>query len=263
MLNWVRYYAGAGPNPAANAPKARPAAVERKLAAAKAAQDSGESQEVYLQRVLSSQEIKLGVLRDEIKDLNEKAVTLVQQSRDPKLKPLQQAQLVAEAKVALAECAERRHELAAGEKKAHNLRGQLSVLQTANSNIDHALLVRQGADELEATMAAMEELNVEDNVVRLQGAAAEVHEHSALLGQDMGLSGNPMAGEAQDYLIDEELEALMRAQHDDQMDALLGQMHAPPGPAAAVAAVPAAGGAQVPDEGTTTHPLLAPGMNPQ
>lgn len=262
MLNWMRYYAGAGPNPAAAAggQKPRSVAVERKLAAAKVAEDTGESQEVRLQRLLGAQEVKLNALRDEIEDLNAEAVTLVQQSRDPKLKPLQQAQLVADAKVALSKCAERRHELAAGEKKMHNLRGQLSVIQTANSNIDHAILVQQGANELEGTMAAMEELNVADNVDRLRDAAAMVHEHSDLLGQDMGLSGNPMAGTAQEYLVDEELEALMRAQHDDQMDALLGQMHAPP-TAAKPTAVPS--GTQIPDDGSADNPLLAPGMNPQ
>lgn len=251
FLGWARYYAGAGPNPAA-APSnrtSRPSVVaQQKIAAAEA---SEESQEVRLQRLLGAQEVKLEALRDEISDLNAEAVTLVKQSQDPTVKPPQRNQLVADAKVALAKCAERRSELAAGEKKVHNLRGQLSVLQTANANMDHAILIRQGADELEGTMAAMEQLNVEDNVDRLRDAAAAVHEHSALLGEDMGLSGNPMAGVAQDYLVDEELEALMRAQHDDQMDALLGQMT--PAPSSGIGA-----GSKVPDNGTAANPLLAP-----
>jgi hypothetical protein len=74
----------------------------------------------------------------------------------------------------------------------------------------------------------------------------------------MGLSGNPMAGAAQEYLVDEELEALMRAQHDDQMDALLGQMHAAPPIASG-----GAGGGKVPDSRTSANPLLAPGVNSQ
>jgi hypothetical protein len=211
------------------APKARPAAVERKLAAAKAAQsDPNVSQEVQLQTLLTVQEVKLDALRDEIADLSKESAALVQQAQHPQTKPTDRAILIADAKTALAKCAERRAELAAGEKKLHNLRGQLSVLQTANSNFDHALLLQQGANELEGTVAAMEELQVEDSVDRLRDAASTVHEHSALLGEDMGLSGNPMAGAAQEYLVDEELEALMRAQHDEQMDALLGQMHPVP-----------------------------------
>jgi chromosome segregation ATPase len=261
FLGWARYYAGAGPNPASlnGRNNSRPSAIaQQKIAAARTAEDSGESQEVRLQRLLGAQEIKLEALRDEISDLNAEAVTLVKQSQDPQVKPPQRNQMVADAKVALAKCAERRSELAAGEKKVHNLRGQLSVLQTANANMDHAILIQQGADELEGTMAAMEQLNVEDNVDRLRDAAATVHEHSALLGEDMGLSGNPMAGAAQEYLVDEELEALMRAQHDDQMDALLGQMHAAPPIASG-----GAGGGKVPDSRTSANPLLAPGVNSQ
>jgi len=261
-LTWARVQMGVVAPPAPQGPK-RPAAVERKLAAAQSAEESGESQEVRLQILLHAQEVKLEALREEIKDLNLESVALVQQAQHPKTKPNERAVLVADAKTKLSICAERRAELAAGEKKMHNLRGQLSVLQTANANFDHAILIQQGANELEGTVAAMQELQVEDNVDRLRDAAAEVHNHSAILGEDMGLSGNPMAGAAQEYLVDEELEALMRAQHDEQMDALLGQMHpTPSGVPAGASAVAPTTAAQIPDH-NSDGPLLATALLPK
>ena len=258
-LTWARYYAGSGPKPnlAAGDPKGarRPAAVERKLAAARAAEESGESQEVVLQRNLNSQQVKNDALEEEIKDLTAESKALVLQIKDPKVNPKERAVLTERAKSVLKQCAERNHELETGKKRAHNLQGQLSVFQTANANVDHALLVQQGANELESIVAVMEELNVEDNVDRLRDAASQVHEHSNILGSDMGLSGNPMAGEAQDYLVDEELEALIRAQHDNDMDALLGQIQPTPATAAGAA------GAKVPEDGAANDPLLATHVN--
>lgn len=230
MLTWMRYQLGVVPAPEEK--KKPSAAVERKLAAANASADAGESQEVRLQRMVTAQQVKLEGVREEIAEYNAESVALVKRAQDPKTPPNVRAQCVADAKVILTKCAEKRQELDTAEKKLHNLRGQLSVLQTASSNLEHAILIQQGADELEATMAAMETLQIEDNVDRLRDAAATVQDHNALLTEDMGLSGNPMAGAAQEYLIDEELDALMRAQHDTELDALLGQIPQTPTPTA-------------------------------
>lgn len=224
-MNWARQLF----NVTAPAPPPRRSnpAVERKLAAAKATPPE-ESQEVRLQSEVRIREVKLGGIRDEIKELDTDAANLVRLARDPKCPSNKRAQYTSEAKDKLRMAAEKRHLATMKEKELHNLRGQLSVMQTANSNLDHAILLQQGADELESTVAATEALQVEDSVERLQEAAATVHEHSELFTGDMGLSGNPMSGLAQEYEVDEELERLMRDAHDESMDALLAEMHSPP-----------------------------------
>lgn len=216
MLGWVRQAIGveAPPPP----PKRVNPAVQRKL---EASAKSEESQEVRLQRMVRKQELDIGGLQEEIKELNDESVALVKQSRDPNVPINVRNQCVADAKVKLTECARKRAEIEQLSKKLVNLKGQLSVMQTANANLEHALLIQQGADELESTVAAMEELQVEDSVDRLKDAAEEVHQHSALLTSDMGLGGITQDSTVIEFQVDAELDALMREQHDEQMDALL------------------------------------------
>lgn len=215
MLGWVRQAIGVEAPPPSSTKRVNPA-VQRKL---EASAKSEESQEVRLQRMVRKQELEIGGLQEEIKELNDESVALVKQSRDPNVPINVRNQCVADAKAKLTECARKRAEIDQLSKKLVNLKGQLSVMQTANANLEHALLIQQGADELESTVAAMEELQVEDSVDRLKDAAEEVHQHSALLTSDMGLGGQDSA--VIEFQVDEELDALMREQHDEQMDALL------------------------------------------
>lgn len=220
-LGWIRQTLGveAPPPP----PKRVNPAIQRKI---EASANSDESQEVRLQRMVKKQELDIGGLQEEIRELNDDSVKLVQRSRDPKVPVVERNQCVAEAKAKLTECARKKAELETVSKKLTNLRGQLSVMQTANSNLEHALLVQQGADELESTVAAMDDLNVENAIDRLQDAASEVHHHTSLFTQDMGLSGHDTV--VLEDQVDEELAALMREQHDDQMDSLLSQLKVAP-----------------------------------
>jgi hypothetical protein len=171
--------------------------------------------------MVRKQELEMGGLQEETKELNEESVALVKQSRDPGVPVTLRNQCVASAKTKLTECAKKRAEMETLSKKLANLKGQLSVMQTANANLEHALLIQQGADELESTVAAMNGLEVEESVDRLKDAAAEVHEHSALFTQDMGLAGPGHDAVIIESQVDDELEALMREQHDEQMDTLL------------------------------------------
>lgn len=216
-LGWIRQTLGVEAPPAP--PKRVNPAIQRKL---DAAASSEESQEVRLQRMVRKQEIEIGGLQEEIKELNEESVALVKKSRDPSVPVNIRNQCVADAKVKLTDCAKKRAEMDTLSKKLVNLKGQLSVMQTANANLEHALLLQQGADELESTVAAMGDLQVEDSVDRLQEAAAEVHHHNALFTSDMGLAGPGQDSVLIEDQVDEELAALMREQHDEQMDALLG-----------------------------------------
>lgn len=215
-LGWIRQTLGVeAPAPP---PKRVNPAIQRKL---EAASKSEESQEVRLQRMVRKQELEIGGLQEEIKELNDESVVLVKQSRDPTIPVNVRNQHVADAKAKLTECARKRAELDTLSKKLVNLKGQLSVMQTANANLEHALLIQQGADELESTVAAMEELQVEGSVGRLKDAAEEVHHHSSLFTSDMGLAGITQDSLVIENQVDEELDALMREQHDEQMDALL------------------------------------------
>jgi hypothetical protein len=61
------------------------------------------------------------------------------------------------------------------------LQQQQGLHRQADDNLNHAVLLRAGADQLTAATAAMEELRVEDAVDQLQDAAGLVQDHSALL----------------------------------------------------------------------------------
>jgi hypothetical protein len=215
-LGWIRQAIGVEKPPPP--PKRENPAIQRKL---ESFAKSEESQEVRLQRMVRKQELDMGGLHEEIDELNKEAKALVDKSKNPNVPVNVRNQCTADARAKLTECAKKRAELDTLSKKLVNLKGQLSIMQTANSNLEHALLIQQGADELESTVAAMEGLQVEDSVDRLKDAAAEVHQHSAVLTADMGLAGiaqDPLVIEEQ---VEAELAAMMQGEHDEQMDALL------------------------------------------
>lgn len=64
-----------------------------------------------------------------------------------------------------------------------NQRAQLRKHQEAQSNIDMAITMRAGAEELSAANAAMEELDVEDTMETLRDAASTVNQHSRILAE--------------------------------------------------------------------------------
>jgi hypothetical protein len=65
--------------------------------------------------------------------------------------------------------------------KLNNQRAQLKLHQDAESNIDMAITMRAGADELSSATAVMEGLQVEDTMETLREAADQVGEHSRIL----------------------------------------------------------------------------------
>jgi len=148
-MDWFRQAIGvSAPKPP---PKKPNAAVERRLARA-----PEESTEVALQRRVRADELKLAALNDEIKDLKAEGAQHVRNARDPKCAPNMRAQYTEQAKTALKTASERQVQADNLAKKLHNTRGQLAVMQTANSNLDQALLIKQGADELEISMKTVE-----------------------------------------------------------------------------------------------------------
>ncbi len=92
-------------------------------------------------------------------------------------------------------------ELVAAQNKLANVRAQRNVTTTAAANIEHALLVKQGADELESIQTAMEQLDTESDVDRIREAADELKAHDDTLA-------TPIFGDVVD---DDDVEAQMAA----------------------------------------------------
>jgi membrane carboxypeptidase/penicillin-binding protein len=60
---------------------------------------------------------------------------------------------------------------------------QLRIHEAASSNLQHALILRDGTQELQATMGAMESLNVDDNIDEMQEHAGVVSEHDQIFSR--------------------------------------------------------------------------------
>lgn len=96
--------------------------------------------------------------------------------------------------------------------KHNNLSQTGSKIADANQNLAQALLVKDGADELEGAVAAMDEINLDDAVDKLQDNAAIVQEHDDRLSEP--ILGNTVLMEDD---VDDQLAAMMREQ--DEKDA--------------------------------------------
>jgi len=62
---------------------------------------------------------------------------------------------------------------------------QMRIHESANSNLQQALILGDGARELQATMGAMEALNVEDNMDTMREHADTVADHNTLFSQPL------------------------------------------------------------------------------
>lgn len=96
-------------------------------------------------------------------------------------------------------------------KKLANSRAQQKALENANSNIEHGLLLKEGADELKDAVAAMETIDLHGAVDDIQEAAGMVEEHNAILTEPILGGGD---GGINDAEVDAELNALMNEHAD-------------------------------------------------
>ncbi len=99
-------------------------------------------------------------------------------------------------------------------KKLANTRAQQKALETANSNIEHGLLLQEGASELKSAVQAMETIDLHEAVNDIQEAASMVDEHNAMLTEPILGSGGGTSL-LDDAEMDAELDALMNAGHVD------------------------------------------------
>jgi len=93
--------------------------------------------------------------------------------------------------------------------KHNNLSQTGSKIADANQNLAQALLVKDGADELQGAVDAMEEIDLDDAIDKLQDNAAIVQEHDDRLSEPI-LGSNAIM----DDDVDDQLAAMMQQQDD-------------------------------------------------
>lgn len=138
---------------------------------AQRAQASQSSHDERLAAQVKHARIQVKAREDESADLREEARAHIQRGNR------------VAASNALAQAKTLDAELQTWRSKLHNLEQQQKRVGDANSNLEQAMLVEEGADELSVAVAAMEQLHVQDAVDRLQEAADQVREHDDLLTQ--------------------------------------------------------------------------------
>lgn len=125
-----------------------------------------------LQKEIKTINIKEEMAKQELADLNEAARTHLTHGEQLAWQTTQR------------QVQEIQGELGALRARRTQLRSQLALHQTAEQNVSHAMLLRDGASELESITAAVNTLNVEDTTDRIRDAAADVQDHAQLLTAD-------------------------------------------------------------------------------
>ncbi len=192
MLDSLRSWAGY--KSTADPPKKQNATLEKKLEAA-----GNKSLLERLSKQLKTQTIQIEGLRDELEEVKVDLAVATRAKNVPVMttKVTRKKELEAE--------------IGTMEKKRVNTRAQLRKLQVADANLEQALLIKDGATELQETVNAMDEIGLEDAVDKMQDAAAQVNEHDALLAGDiMGGAGGGEVLDPED--INAEIQKLLDAQ---------------------------------------------------
>lgn len=190
MLDSIRSFIGVAPPPS-------PVKRENAVLARKREEASSVPHIERLTRLARAQDMQMEALRDELADVT------------ADLGAATKAKNASEMRTHLTRKKELEGELLLLSKKRTNTNAQLRTHNMADANLDQALLVEEGAHELQATVDAMETIDLEAAVGKLQDAALEVEEHNHLLTEPL-IPGSV----AVDDEVDEELQALLRQQQE-------------------------------------------------
>ncbi len=201
MLDSIRSMIGLAPPPPSSS-SAGNSVLERKREAAKETPHLDR-----LSTLAKAQDMQIACMKDELHEVQSG------------LKYATSVKNVNEMRSCLARGKELQAEMSLLEKKRVNTYAQLRAIQTADSNLDQALLVKEGAHELKQTVDAMEDIGLEDAVDQMQDAAAMVTEHNDLLTAPLFPSDA-----VEDDEVDAELRALLRQQEDSDIAAKMTQM---------------------------------------
>jgi TolA-binding protein len=155
---------GMAPSGGAAAPKKPNAVLARKK---QAAQERPHHERLALS--VKAQQLQIGQLQEEVDDLNDK----IKLSVDANDRASAGAHLLERKRI--------QTDIEMRKKKLANTRGQLHQIEMANANIEQALLTREGADELNSAVEAMETIDLDGAVDDMQDAAKTVDEHNERL----------------------------------------------------------------------------------
>jgi hypothetical protein len=182
---------GMAPSGGAAAPKKPNAVLARKK---QAAQERPHHERLALS--VKAQQLQIGQLQEEVDDLNDK----IKLSVDANDRASAGAHLLERKRI--------QTDIEMRKKKLANTRGQLHQIEMANANIEQALLTREGADELNSAVEAMETIDLDGAVDDMQDAAKTVDEHNERLTES--IFGSPDPSE-----VDSELDAIMGTRMPD------------------------------------------------
>ncbi len=188
-MDYLRSLVGVSPSASAAAAK------KKKPNAVLARKQQAAQEKPHHERLASSakaQKLQLSQLQEDVDDMNTKLKLAVE---------------VGDRRTAATYLAERnaiQADMTIRQKKLANTRAQLQAIETANSNLEHGLLLREGAEELTNVVAAMETIDVASAVGDIQEAAGMVEEHNVLLTEP--ILGTDDGG---DDAVNAELDALM------------------------------------------------------
>lgn len=90
-----------------------------------------------------------------------------------------------------------------------NLKAQQQALETANSNIEQGLLLKEGSEQLKDAVGALDEIDLSSAVDTMQEAAGKVEEHNEMLSEPIFGGSNTLIEQDE---VDTELDALMQEQ---------------------------------------------------
>jgi hypothetical protein len=193
MLDSIRGWIGVAPPKAATPAKKPNAVLERRKQAAQE-----QTHEQRLAALIRAQTVQISQLREDVEDYKEQTNQHLASGNRVAARNAIEARKKVEADIALRQ------------KKLENTRAQQHAIEMANANLEHGLLLQEGAQELKGATEAMAEIDLEGAVDTMQDAAAEVEEHNVLLTEPIFTAG----GTVDDGEVDDELNALLAEQAD-------------------------------------------------
>jgi len=152
--------------------------------------------------LLRAQRMQLGQLRDEAQEVREEMEAAVRASNQPLVR------------AKLARLKQLEGDIRLTQAKLDNVGAQQRTLQSADANVQQAVLMGAGADQLEALVREADDIDLDDVVDRLQDGAARTHEFSTRLSE-------PLMTHYDEGDIDEEVEQLMQRAADERTAGLL------------------------------------------
>jgi hypothetical protein len=241
-MDWLRSAIGVAPtNNRSNSRPAPNATLERARA-----REGEKPHHERLASLVRAQSLQMQAMREEYADLggHQDIMRANVQSAIARGDKQEAGRLLRESKKIELERAKLQAEMEMHEKKLANTRAQQQVLSTANANIEQALLMQSGAQELQSATQAMEEIDLAGAMDSIQDAAGLVRDHDQMLTEPI-LGGGVGQDTIDDDEVQEELRRLMDAHADEKLSGILGQ--APP--------------TRVSAAGTLVNPSVNPSVN--